>query len=896
MPPASVIGRSGSGSAAQAVAAASPPRRPRPVSRSSRRHRPWNSVGFATADGTAVAGTDYTATSGVLTFTPGVTARTFAVPIRNDGVVEPDRTIMLTLSAPAGGAGLGPQSTAQIVVLDDDAPGTLQFSGAGYRVAEGGLATITVTRTGGSGGTVGVNYTVTAGTATSGVDYLATSGVLTFGPGVTRQTFSVLTLDNLVVDGDRTITLTLDQPTGGATIGTPSVAVLTIGDNDRGGTVQFSTAVSTVTEGAPATIAVVRAGGTAGGVTVHYVTVSTFADRIAQGDRTVGLQLTTPGGGATLGTPSTAMLRIVDDEPKLRFSAGAYRIDEGGTATITVLRSGATTGTVTVAYAPNSLAAAAAVTSGPVSGTLTFGPGVLSRTFTLATLHDPRATGNQALSLVLSDPVGATLTAPSTTVLTIADDEFAGTVQFSAPGYSASDRSGVAMVSITRTGGTASDVTVQYTTSDGSATAGADYVPTSGTVSFGLGETSKTFAVPLIAPATPKPTESVRLTLSDPTGGASLGPQSSALIFVVGDLDQTPPSVSITTPLAGAIVSGQVKVGASAWDLFGVVGVQFQLDGVNLGAELTAAPYVVTWDTTGVLPGSSHTLQAVARDAAGNTGTSAGVIVKLPADITAPVVTAVRVSSITTSGAAISWTTNKASDSQVEYGPTTAYGSLSSMQSSLVMSHPVTLNGLAAARVYHFRARSRDISGNLGVSADATFTTPAGPDVTAPTVSITAPAAGATVSGRATVTASATDDVGVVGVQFQLDGAPLGAEVIAAPWTVTWDTTTASLGPHTLTATARDAAGNVGTAAGVTVTVADTTPPVISGVTAASITTSGAAISWTTNKASDSQVEYGPTTAYGSLSPMQSSLVTAHPVTLGGLGAARVYHFRARSR
>src|SRR5438445_358644 len=324
-------------------------------------------VSFTTADATATAGTDYTATSGVLTFTPGVTARTFAVPIRNDGVVEPDRTIMLTLSAPAGGAGLGPQSTAQIVVLDDDAPGTLQFSGAGYRVAEGGLATITVTRTGGSGGTVGVNYTVTAGTATSGVDYLATSGVLAFGPGVTRQTFSVLTLDNLVVDGDRTITLTLDQPTGGTTIGTPSVAVLTIGDNDRGGTVQFSTAVSTVTEGGAATIAVLRAGGAAGGVTVHYATsgagtavpgvdfapvsgtlsfaagqlsrtftVSTFADRVAQGDRTVGLQLTTPGGGATLGTQATAMLTIADDEPKLRFSAGAYRIDEGGTATITV--------------------------------------------------------------------------------------------------------------------------------------------------------------------------------------------------------------------------------------------------------------------------------------------------------------------------------------------------------------------------------------------------------------------------------------------------------------------------------------------------------------------------------------------------------------------------------
>src|SRR5207245_4519636 len=131
-----------------------------------------------------------------------------------------------------------------------------------------------------------------------------------------------------------------------------------------------------------------------------------------------------------------------------------------------------------------------------------------------------------------------------------------------------------------------------------------------------------------------------------------------------------------------------------------------------------------------------------------------------------------------------------------------------------------------------------------------TFTTLTPPDVTPPTVSITAPAPGATVSGRATVTASATDNVGVAGVQFQLDGGPLGAEVFGAAWTATWDTTTASLGTHTLTAVARDAAGNVGAAAGVTVTVADTTPPVVSAVTAGSITTSGAAISWTTDRES----------------------------------------------
>src|SRR5207244_4141265 len=154
-----------------------------------------------------------------------------------------------------------------------------------------------------------------------------------------------------------------------------------------------------------------------------------------------------------------------------------------------------------------------------------------------------------------------------------------------------------------------------------------------------------------------------------------------------------------------------------------------------------------------------------------------------------------------------------------------------------------------------------------------------------PSVSITAPSAGVSLTGRVTLTASASDNVGVAGVQFRLDGAALGAEVTSAPYTVGWDTTTAAPGAHTLTAAGRDAAGNVGVSTGVAVTVVapDTTPPVISGVMVSSITQASAAITWTTNEASDTQFEYGTTTAYGSSSVLQLSLVTSHPMTLTGL-------------
>jgi len=195
--------------------------------------------------------------------------------------------------------------------------------------------------------------------------------------------------------------------------------------------------------------------------------------------------------------------------------------------------------------------------------------------------------------------------------------------------------------------------------------------------------------------------------------------------FESSSADTTPPTVSITAPAAGATVSGtSVTVSANASDNVGVVGVQFKLDGVNLGAEDTASPYSTAWDTTSASNGS-HTLTAVARDAAGNSTTSASV-------------------SVTVSN-----------------------------------------------------------------------------DTTPPTVSITAPAGGATIDGSpaANVSATAADNVGVVGVQFKLDGVNLGAEDTSAPYCVPWNSASTTNGSHTLTAVARDAAGNSATSAGVTVTV-----------------------------------------------------------------------------
>jgi hypothetical protein len=96
-----------------------------------------------------------------------------------------------------------------------------------------------------------------------------------------------------------------------------------------------------------------------------------------------------------------------------------------------------------------------------------------------------------------------------------------------------------------------------------------------------------------------------------------------------------------------------------------------------------------------------------------------------------------------------------------------------------------------------------------------------GSDTTPPTVALTAPANGATVSGTISVTASASDNVGVVGVQFKRDGVNLGTEDLTSPYSTSWNTTSVSNGSYTLTAVARDAAGNTTTSAARTVTVSN---------------------------------------------------------------------------
>jgi hypothetical protein len=192
-------------------------------------------------------------------------------------------------------------------------------------------------------------------------------------------------------------------------------------------------------------------------------------------------------------------------------------------------------------------------------------------------------------------------------------------------------------------------------------------------------------------------------------------------------VDTVPPSASITTPVNGSTVAGIVNISASASDDVGLAGVQFQLNGANLGDFAAGAgpSFSISWNSGSVVNGS-YNITAVAHDLAGNVAASTVVVTVANASVnTPPVISRVAAGSVSATGATISWTTDKPANSQVIYGVTTAYGSASTVDQTLVTTHAVTVTDLAPSTTYHYQVASRDAQGLLATSADLTFTTSA---------------------------------------------------------------------------------------------------------------------------------------------------------------------------
>lgn len=191
-------------------------------------------VNYATSNGTASAGSDYTSTSGTLTFAVGELVKTFAIPITNDTTLEPDETIQITLSSAGGNTTLGTLATGSVTIQDNDAPTPVTISPATQTVTEAAtLLTFTVSRsTLGNDGTVA--YATAFGTANS-ADFTAASGTLTFTTSDLSKTFTVAILDDALDEAPESFTVTLSAPAGGLSLGSPVTSTITLADGDADG-------------------------------------------------------------------------------------------------------------------------------------------------------------------------------------------------------------------------------------------------------------------------------------------------------------------------------------------------------------------------------------------------------------------------------------------------------------------------------------------------------------------------------------------------------------------------------------------------------------------------------------------------------------------------------------
>ncbi len=548
-------------------------------------------------DGNAVAGTDYTATAGTLTFAAGTSTAQITVPVIGSLAYNPSMTYTVNLSDPSANASIG-TSQATGTITSTNAKPTLSIASppAVTRPASGTVDDVfTVTLTGPTELYTAVNYATSNGTAIAGTDYTSTSGQLTIAAGSTTGTITVPVIGNTTTTGSVSFSLSLKTPTNatiqsGSGVATGSiianVAAQAYSVDDVSVPEVFpasvtTTAVFTVSLGAPlavqSTVAFATADGTAtaasgsyvptsgtltfaAGVVTQYVTVTVNGDTAPQPATNFYLNLSNPTGGAS----------ILDGQGIATIAPPALTIDDVtetiATSGVTdfvfsVMLTGATPDQVTVGYATANQTAIAGTDYVPQSGNLTFTPGETVQTITVPVFGTTVYAPTKTFLVNLSSPTGGvdisraqgigTIDNPNVNGLSVADI----TVVQPASGQVN------AVFTVTLPVANAQQVSVQYATADGTAQAPTDYESTSGTLTFPVGATSENVTVVVNGNAAAHPDQIFYLNLSNPVNSIIATSQATATIENSGSTANDEAEISlevvdpttllpITTPLA----------------------------------------------------------------------------------------------------------------------------------------------------------------------------------------------------------------------------------------------------------------------------------------------------------------------------------------------------------
>jgi chitinase len=479
-------------------------------------------VNYATLDGTATAGSDFTAAGGTLTFTTGQSSKYVTVTILGDALAEPDETFLLSLSSASGAT-----------ILDGEAVGTITNDDTGLRVSDAtmsegnsGLGELTfhVTLPAPVDFEVRVNYAAANSSATAGADYVGTSGTLVFAPGQTSLPVTALVLADQRDEADEWFYVNLSSPANailadsqgwGWILDDDATPTLSIADaaiaegNSGTKNLVFTVALSAVS-GRTITVNYTTASGTAqagsdyqarsgtltllAGWSAATISVPINGDAAGEGDETLLVTLSTPSG-ATL-ADSQATGTILDDD---NLSIGDVTLVEGNggvvNAVFTVGLAIPLAQEVRLDYATANGSATAGSDYLAASGTVVLVPGETTQTISVPVLGDRGNEADETFLVNFTNPVNI-IPGDTQAVATIANDD-------PLPGLSVSSatvvegntgtRSLWLTISLSEVSGRT--ITVQYATADDTAAAGSDYVARSGALTFLPGWISQSFAV-----------------------------------------------------------------------------------------------------------------------------------------------------------------------------------------------------------------------------------------------------------------------------------------------------------------------------------------------------------------------------------------------------------------
>lgn len=554
---------------------------------------------YSDSSDTATLNTDYTATLSELNWADSDAFDKYIdIGIPNDSTYEGDEFFTVKLIGPSG-ASLGSPASAVVTITEDDPVpprGTLQFSSSSYSESESaGSIRLTVSRTDGSYGAAGINYSTANGTASAGSDYTSRSGTLTWTDGDAGDKYiDVALLNDTAYEGTEAFTVNLSGESG-ASLGSPSSATVSISDDDTpaAGSVQFSSSGYSWTETSSSVqtlyVYVQRSGGSYGVASVHYATangtatagtdyeassgtltwtdgdtsqkqiaVNILYDSIYEGNEAFTINLSN-ASGASLGAPNVFSVTIIDDESPpspgtVQFAvSSAANLENAGSIELWVTREDGSAGAGSVDYATVDGTASAGSDYVAKSGTLTWGDGDSSaKSFVVSFLDDSEYEGDESLSIVLSNPVEVEIGSGSSIPVTIQENDpvpSCGTLQFSSPTYSESEGTESIRLTVNRINGNYGAASVNYATSDtsvklvqihsdsmnGVASAGLDYTAQTGTLSWPNGDTSDRYIdVALLDDSIYEGDETFVVTLSGEVG-VELGATNVSVVTIIED-------------------------------------------------------------------------------------------------------------------------------------------------------------------------------------------------------------------------------------------------------------------------------------------------------------------------------------------------------------------------